>query len=384
MSDAELLFLVLALVYGWECACWIPKGSVAFRTWFGHKWRILHPGSMLGNQKGGFIFAHALPPLGTFITGTQIPVSISPVGVLGFVSPTINPGWRPRQTGKFFRFDDCRTIDTRGKKVRVNGELLVKAASTGGATHLARQLNELKKLEQGKRAGAIEDLLQASLDRKAVEQRWQNFRKEENVLKLLANCLFGYLFGFVPTVIWRFGISHSWLGPLVGLLAFTITTAVLFRMAHKRLYPDAEDERLTHFLTILLSPATTIRAHDALSRPLLESFHPLAIAKVFCSEEVFGEFAARVLREIRHPGLPICPGDNAEAKTTEKFFRESMLRRVEEFSKRNGIALKEMDKPPARTDEECQAYCPRCLAQFTSSQGVCEDCGEIALVRFSK
>src|SRR5438445_7773993 len=43
-----------------------------------------------------------------------------------------------------------------------------------------------------------------------------------------------------------------------------------FRRMHKLFYLKAEDDRFTHFLTILLSPATTIRAHDALSRPLLE------------------------------------------------------------------------------------------------------------------
>src|SRR5207249_2715145 len=82
MSDLELLFLILALIYGWECACWLPRGSVAFRTWFGKRWRLVNPGMLLGNQNGGFVFAHPLPPLGTILAATQFPLSLSPEAVL--------------------------------------------------------------------------------------------------------------------------------------------------------------------------------------------------------------------------------------------------------------------------------------------------------------
>ena len=40
MTDLELLFLVLAVVYGWECACWTPRGSVGFVTWRGRRYEI--------------------------------------------------------------------------------------------------------------------------------------------------------------------------------------------------------------------------------------------------------------------------------------------------------------------------------------------------------
>src|SRR3954451_82326 len=170
MSDVELLFLVLAVVYSWECACWIPRGSVAFRTWFCQRWRPAHPGSMLGNQSGGFIFAHPLPPLGNLLIGTQLPLSLSPNGVLGFVASSVNPGWRPSQTGIFFRFEDIVAIDARGKKVRVNGNVLVKAATPRLASRLVAQLLEIKNLPAGKRANAIEKLIENCIDPKEIER----------------------------------------------------------------------------------------------------------------------------------------------------------------------------------------------------------------------
>src|SRR5947207_2248378 len=100
MSDLELLFLVLVFIYGLECACWLRSGSVAFLTWFGRRWRAVHPGAIVGNQRGGFIFAPPLPPLGTLLAGSQFPLSLSPETVLAYVAPSVNPGGRPVQTEK--------------------------------------------------------------------------------------------------------------------------------------------------------------------------------------------------------------------------------------------------------------------------------------------
>src|SRR5206468_5865843 len=99
---------------------------------------------------------------------------------------------------------------------------------------------------------------------------------------------------------------------LVALLALTTSIAIFFHRAHKAFYPEAEDERFTHFLTVLLSPVTSIRALDIVSRPLLETFHPLAIARVFCSPEQFREFAGRVLRDIHFPALPLSPANQPD------------------------------------------------------------------------
>ena len=55
MSDLQWLFLVLAALYGWECACWIRRGTVAFTTWLGRDWHEAHPGTLFVNQRGGFV-----------------------------------------------------------------------------------------------------------------------------------------------------------------------------------------------------------------------------------------------------------------------------------------------------------------------------------------
>ncbi len=382
MSDLEVLFLVLALIYGCECACWARRGSVTFRTWFGRRWRPAHPSALMGNQRGGVVFGHPLPPLGTLLTGNQFPLSLSAEAVLAHVAPSVNPGWRPVQTGKFLRLNEIRNVEASGKKVFINGEVLVKASSATFATFVAQQLRQLIKLPVTEREGIIRKMIQDSFDTKAIENLWQNMHGETGRIRLLTNCLFGYLFLAAPVLCWFLGFRQCWASLLAGLLVLTATTAVIFRRIHKTFYPAAEDERFTQFLTVLLSPATTIRAHDLLSRPLLEGFHPLAIAKVFCAEAEFREFAQSILREIRHPGLPVCPREEQAAQMAERHSRTVLSEVFEQFLKQSGVEPTELARPPARADDTSRSYCPRCLAQFTTTEGICADCGGLPLAPF--
>jgi hypothetical protein len=200
----------------------------------------------------------------------------------------------------------------------------------------------------------------------------------------LSNALLGYVFGVAPVVIWHFGFKLSWLGLLAGLLGLTSATAFCFFRAHRALYPDAEDERFTQTLTILLAPTTAMRAHDALSRPLMEGFHPLAIASVLLPEKDFRDFARRVLLDLRQPALPPCPNDNQAARETELQARSALRSAAEEFLKKAGVGPGDLCGPPAPADESCRAYCPRCDAQFITVEGKCADCGGLDRVPFGR
>src|SRR5438309_919980 len=104
MTDLDLLFLVLAAVYLWECACWVPRGSIAFLTWTERRWRLAPPSIIAGNQRGGFVFAPPFPPLGSILVANPLPVSLSPGAILSYVSTTIDPGGRPAQIGRAATF----------------------------------------------------------------------------------------------------------------------------------------------------------------------------------------------------------------------------------------------------------------------------------------
>jgi hypothetical protein len=382
MSDLEALVLVLAVVYFWECVHWFRRGTVAFLTRFGRHWRLAHPAALIGNQAGGFVLANPFPPLGTLLAGSQWPLSISADGVFSYVAQCVNPGWRPTQAARYFRFEAIKTVEASGKQVRINRELLLKTGSPYLAEHLAAQLRRLTKLPREKRAAAIKEMLRDSLDVKAIEKRLAEFNRRSSTLRLLGNLLFSYLFLFAPFWISRVGLSHDWIALVVALFTLTASTAIFFHRAHRALYPEAEDDRLTHFCTILLSPATSIRAHDALARPLLETFHPLAVARVLLAPAQFQEFARKILLELRHPCLPLCPSDEPAPQAAESQARAALQEAVEQFLKQNQVDLAQLTRPPAPADATCQSFCPRCGAQFTAEKGVCVDCGGLPLMSF--
>jgi len=369
MSDLELLFLVIAILYGWECACWLRVGSVGFLSWFGRRWRIAVPGTLLGNQRGGFIFAPPLPPLGTILVGQPFPLSLSREAFM--------PGAGSSQVATLTSWNEVQHVTVDGKKVKLNGRAWFTAGSAPGAIRLARRLDALRKMAPDKRGAAIDEWFQESLDIKAIEKRWAEFCLRAMPLKMLTNWVFVYLFLFAPLLISRAGLSRCWVGLLVGLFALTTCSAVLFHRVHKAFFAEAADDRFTHFLITLLSPVTTIRARDALTRPLLEEFHPMAIAKVFCSEEIFSRLARRAVLDLRYPLRRSDLGDRESALEREAC--SGFLRAVEKFLRKQGVNEQELTRPPAPNDATCRSYCPRCEAQFTTVDGSCPDCGSVPL-----
>jgi hypothetical protein len=239
-------------------------------------------------------------------------------------------------------------------------------------------------LKTAERTKAIEEMVDASLNVKAVETRRADWQKHAQPVRWLSNLLVVFIFGITPALIWFLGLALTWLWLLLSLLALTVTTATMFARAHRALYPDAHDERFTHTLTIALAPTSAMRAHDALSRPLLETFHPLAVAKSLLSDFAFKAFARRILIDVRHPQLPLCSNTQPAAEVTEKAFRQMALAAIEQLLAQHGIKPTELCRPPARSEESSRAYCPRCESQFTTEEGQCADCGGIPLIAFKK
>lgn len=384
MSDVQYLFAILGVLYFWECACWLRRGGVAFSTGTGWRWRVQHPATMLGNQTGGFVLAPPLPPLGTIFTAQQFPFSLGPEGVLLFVSPNVNPGWRPAQSSRFLTWEETAQLRVAGKKLLVQNKKIFAAPTVTFAAHLFKTLTTIATLPREQREAAIKKNLQDGFDSNQIEVLRRDFNQQIRPIRLLANALILLVFVVAPALIWLIGLKTVWLGLLIVLLGLTITTATFFARLHRKLYPVAADERFTHSLIIALAPASTMRAHDLVSRPLLENFHPLAVAKNLLASDDFNHFTRRILLDLRHPVPPTCPNSLASAVATEAFHRRHLLEAAEVWLTENKLSPDELCRPPVPTDESCRAYCPRCESQFISTSGQCADCGGLALVAFRK
>ena len=169
MSDLELLFLVIAILYAWECACWLQLGSVGFLTWFGTRWRIAHPWHATGQSARRIHFLSRQCRL----------------WVVWWSDNQFRFHSRRRRSGLWnrghsapaaalvakrnaVRWTDIQSISATGKK----------ASSTAGsasprfgsrASQLSAPTQALQKLTPEKRPGAIAEIFRASLDTKAFK-----------------------------------------------------------------------------------------------------------------------------------------------------------------------------------------------------------------------
>ena len=64
MTDADILLLVLVILYLLECVAWIPSASSAITRGFDGWGRLVSNDRLLGNEKGGLLLLNPLPPLG--------------------------------------------------------------------------------------------------------------------------------------------------------------------------------------------------------------------------------------------------------------------------------------------------------------------------------
>jgi hypothetical protein len=382
MGDLESLLLVIAAIYLTECAVWVRRSSVAAQQSWGSRWRLRHPGVVLGNAHGAVVFANPLPPLGTVLLSHPFPVSLSPQAMLSFTSVCLDAGGRPPQAARWLAYPEAQFIGTEGRSVLVNATIFIKASSPTAARRLADLLRELKALPEKDRAAAIRRSLAATLDAKAARQRWEEYLVRSPRLRWLGNLLFVYLFVIAPGMIWFFGFRLAGLWVAAGLLAQTFTIGWHFWRAHGAIYPGGSEERFTPFLTMLLAPPTAIRARDLLARRLVENFHPLAVAAVCCPGAPFQRLARRVLLDLRFPVLPSAPSSETAVVQTEEWFRGVLLEECERAVERAGLKLSDVTQPPARSETTHRSYCPRCDAQFDVGTGACADCGGRALAAF--
>ncbi|MBP8258682.1 MAG: hypothetical protein KA118_03355 [Verrucomicrobia bacterium] len=383
MTEAQTLLVILALLYLAECLVWAPRSAALLRIWGRGLGRLTFGVSQLGNSRGSLALAPPLPMLGHVLIGTQPALSISPEMLVAFVPFTLHPAGRPAQTAHSLSWEAIQYTAVSSRTLLVNDRPILRAATPQTAVRLMRQIDAIRQSAPAQRAALLERSIEQSLDLSAARRRWQEFGGALQPLRWLASALFVFLFGLAPLAGWQWGLTRAWLPLLAGLLALSLATAWRFRRLHREWYPDAGDDRFTRFLMVLLSPVAAMRAADFLARPVLESYHPLVLARLGCSDADFRAFARRVLLDMRHPARPAAPSsDRAEAAAVQ-LASQQWLRAVEAFLQKQRIDPDDLARPPDPIENSCRSYCPRCEAQFTFAAGSCPDCGGLPTRSFS-
>jgi hypothetical protein len=378
MTEKETLLAILVALHGVEGAQWFQHGGVVLRRAWNGRFRRAAAGDLIGNSRGGLAFFSPLPPFGEVHCGRPLPCALAPDGVY-FAQTENRPGVPvPVGCGRVFSWDELKKIRADEKTLRVGAEVCWRADNVHAPHRLAATLRDLARSDDASRPGAIAGELRRRLDPKAVAKMLVEFRSRIVWLGRLTDALFALLLLVSPVVVWRFGwMPALWfLVPAIYLLTGSI--GELLRRNHRRLYPEARDERFKLALLGWLAPLVSIRAVALLSRPLLGEFHPLAVAAVLEAEDA-AALARGYWRDLKHPRIPSVPLE-ALPRSIAEWHRSRQAKEMAKVLESRGWKSADLEAAPTKSDPAHLRYCPRCEAQFVESADSCPECGGLPLM----
>ncbi len=369
MNDLQLLLLLLVVFYGWECAQWIRRPGLVFRSWLGGACRIVHPAGVLSNRLGAFLFATPLPGAGAFFAVPWPPLLFTADAVIFHADPLDLRDELPARTTLALRWDEIKVVETQRHHLLLNGRRFASVGSPAGAHALARHINKLKALPAEKRPDSVDQWLRTTFDTQVIEQRVTAWRTAISWLGVICGLEFILVAVAMGWLLRGLALDNIWLPFVINLIVVNIFATTLFFRAHRRLFPDAFEERIQHTAMMAVFPLATIPAPTLLSRTLLEGFHPLAVAAQLAARGEFENLARRHLRRLR-VWL-------AKAPEMERPCFQQMEKAVVAFLHEQKIDVAKLLAPPPANDPDCHSFCPRCEGQFTFATGHCEACGSV-------
>ncbi|MCE9594575.1 MAG: hypothetical protein K8S98_10300 [Planctomycetes bacterium] len=373
MSETDALVLLLALIYLGDCVAWVRRGAVAFRALGFASFHATTPSPFTGNARAGLVWANPLPPLGVLFVAESWPIAFSPEGLasvpgleLDSKAPRV-PRWNAA------RWSETREIRAAEKELWVDGRLFARADTTKTANELARFAERLRVAPPKEREALIDAALAARLDVERVRELADRFASATLGVRVATNALFVFLAVVVPLVLWRWGLLLTWPWLAAGLVLGLASTAWVFRSAHAELFPDERSARRRELILLAASPPQAVRAVDALARPLLAGFDPLAVA-ILLEGEARERLVRSILVDVFHP-LPAPVAAEPFAVDCERWFRSRLQVALERATKRLGLDARKLLEPPPTDDRAARATCLRCGLESAEPAGVCSDCG---------
>jgi len=367
MNEVQFLFFVLAALYVLQCIAWAPAASEIFRVDWRYRAKVIPQSVRRRSGRNRFYFLNPFSP----VAGAVVCEPFPSIRINSDAQPVVAP---PSKGDEFAGHaticlsEQEKQIHFEGKEVRSPNRLLFTAHSEAFAALVAGILDRVRKKPPQERARAFEREFEKMFDTKKISARLEEYRDRAGLLRVAVVVLLTFLFLLAPFLIRFWGLERIW--PL--LLAYLVWSlgwvGWSFWRLHRQLYAEVKEGRWQQVMVHALSPFSAIRANDLLLRDLFCAFHPVAVGHVLMSNKESRAQAERLLRQAVFRSDQ--SADSSDA---------SMRRALENFLKKNEMPREELLQAPKRESENCQTYCPLCLAQFVLAEGQCPDCGDVPL-----
>jgi len=370
MNEVQFLFFVLAALYILQCIAWAPAASEILRIDWRFRAKVIPQSVRRRSGRNRFYFLNPFSPVAGAVVCEPFPA----IRISGDLQPTASPPSKgDESTGRatIYLSEQEKQIHCEGKEVRASNRLLFTAHSEAFAVCVAVTLDRVRKKPPQERARAFEREFEKMFDLKKISARLEEYRERAAYLRIAVVLLLVFLFVLAPFLVRFWGLERIW-PLLVAYLAGSLGwVGWSFWRLHRQLYPEVKEGRWQQVMVHALSPFSAIRANDLLWRDLFCAFHPAAVGHVLLSNKESRAQAERILRQASFRIEE--SGDSSDL---------SMRRALENFLRKNGMPPEELLQAPKRESENCQSYCPLCLAQFVLVEGQCPDCGDVTLKKF--
>jgi hypothetical protein len=377
MTDSQKLILLVVVLYFSDCVTWVNSHVIAFLSCFGRRWTWRQAGRIIGNSQGGLLWSRLLPPSSMRFLSQITPVSISPQGVVDFVTHAIARDGYAEQSGTALRFEEISSVAHAEHELRLNHRRMVGTCSVELTSRLAHHLQQLRQAVPSERELLIDHWLDAAFDTRLIRERLLRFRHLTRFVRWHANIFFCYVFVAVPGIVLLRDWETTWRF-LLALYVFLLLSLVWYYFrAHQMLYRHRRGQRWQSAVIMCVNPLSAMRSVDELARDWLAVFDPLAIAAVVLEGEAWRHFAGLVLRDISYPLQPWPVELDEQAASVVTWHREKLRTRYEQLLGEKQEPLDRLLLPEgaaAAVDETSRRICPRCLCQYRLSSDSCSSC----------
>ena len=368
MTDTQLFLCVVIFFYLTGRCIWRPAGTVAFRSLFFGHYKLLTSSSVMGNRSGSILICDLFIPFSPTYLVDLARVLHSPKcmvlqytkGSIGFssASPSIE-------------YEKIFSVKRGNRSVSINDVVAIKCRSQSAATRLTAEIEMLRARSDKARSLEIERAIKRRFDLRGAKKRVRRVRKHTEFLRYGCNLWLAAITGLNFLVFVRFGQSVATLSLLIFLEIAAMHLGITFFVLHARLFPEDRRNRVGDLFKFLLCPPTVFQCVDAISFDLLADMDPLVVAYLVCRPSEFERVCTRTLRRLRF--------SRAVERPEELWFTTHYERCLRQFLKSIGCSIADYFVTPRPLDMSCQSYCPRCEAQYRSSDGFCAEC-DIPLV----
>ncbi|MEZ6059460.1 MAG: hypothetical protein R3C19_03765 [Planctomycetaceae bacterium] len=373
MTDVEILFLVLAVIYLSECVLWLPSRCQVL-TGVPRRMRPAGAPDVLGNDRSRLHLLSLVPTSTTLVCHPPNSL-LSDAGL--FVE-------LPDGTWHHIPFDstDARSVCRDGRRLAL-GRHTVEAGGNRAAEQRARLVRRLSESTAPRQL--VDAHLQRYTDINRASRRIHVLRERLSILQQLQLMLLVWIFGagLILYYFARDGWGALWRYLIVTFLIWLATVIAAWRCS-RRMYPNKSSNRWKDLLFSCVSPLYAVRASDRLSLDALGDEHPLAVAAAVMPRDRLTSLARRCLAELRHPVNSERAAANESPAVRDSLVqaRDMLADALAESLHSVGIDTEALARPDDQ-DADAVCWCPRCFNQYTVAVEECPVCPGVGSVSFS-